>query len=238
MISNQIFERTELKYLLTNEQKDIVLNAIKPYMSIDQYGHTIIRNIYYDTPSYQLIRSSIEKPIYKEKLRIRSYQSVDDINLVYVELKKKYKGTVYKRRIGMSKLEATDYLSGNGPSPIENQISHEIDYFMGYYKDLSPKVFLCYERDAYFTIEPSDFRITFDNNIMYRTTDLDLKYEPYGKQILDKNLTLMEIKTSEAVPLYLTKVLSDAKIYKTSYSKYGNAYIDMNTQHGYESEEI
>ncbi len=223
MAFQTVFKRYELKYLITTEQKDIILDAIKPYMAIDKYGRTTIRNLYFDTDDYRLIRHSIEKPSYKEKLRIRSYSQANESSTVFVELKKKYNHVVYKRRVSLPEEEAMAWLCSGG-NKHENQISNEIDYFLQYYKTLHPTVFLSYEREAYFTKEKSDFRLTFDDNILFRTEDLSLKSEIYGTPILEDGSVLMEIKCSGGIPLWMTKTLSENRIYKTSFSKYGTVY--------------
>ncbi len=223
MAFQTIFKRYELKYLITQKQKEIILKEIEPYMKLDKYGRTTIRNLYFDTDDYRLIRHSIEKPTYKEKLRIRTYSKAESTSTVFVELKKKYNHVVYKRRIALSEKEAMNWLCNNWCKN-NTQISKEIDYFLEYYKNLHPVVFLSYEREAYFTKEKSDFRLTFDDNIIFRTEDLSLQSEVYGTRILDDRLVLMEIKCSGGIPLWITKVLSKNNIYKTSFSKYGTVY--------------
>ena len=219
-----VFKRYEIKYIITQEQKNIILEAMSPHMHLDEYGRTTIRNIYYDTASFRLIRDSLEKPVYKEKLRVRSYKTAQDDDTVFVELKKKYKSVVYKRRISMTHKQALDWLSGNSPAPVKTQITDEIDYFIGLYDTLSPKVFLSYDREAFFANDDEEFRVTFDDNVIFRRDALTLSEEPYGIKILEGGLSLMEIKTSGGVPLWLTSVLSENQIFKTSFSKYGNAY--------------
>ncbi len=224
MASQTVFKRYEFKYLLTLSQKEAVLQAMEPYMQLDKYGRTTIRNIYYDTDTYLLIRRSIEKPVYKEKLRIRSYGLATDDSKVFVELKKKYKSVVYKRRVSMSCNEAMEWVAGTNHCQKQNQICDEIDYFLEYYQTLHPAVFLSYEREAYFTKEPSDFRVTFDENVLVRQDDLDLTKEVYGTPILPEGKIMMEIKCSGGIPLWMTDILSREKIFKTSFSKYGTAY--------------
>lgn len=223
MAFQTVFKRYELKYMITLEQKEKILAAIKPYMQIDKYGKTKIRNIYYDTDTYLLIRRSIEKPVYKEKLRIRSYAKADPDSTVFVELKKKYKHVVYKRRISLPEKEAVEWLN-NGTLNKKTQISDEIDYFIDYYKSLHPTLFLSYEREAFYTKEPSDFRVTFDQNVICRQEDISLESDVYGTPILPEGKVLMEIKCSGGIPLWMTKILSQEHIYKTSFSKYGTAY--------------
>ena len=219
-----VFQRYELKYLLSQEQKETVLRAMQPYMTLDKYGRTTIRNLYYDTDNYLLIRRSIEKPAYKEKLRIRSYGQADDDSMVFVELKKKYKQVVYKRRISLPYTDATVWLSRERHPDKHTQIANEIDYFLDYYGSLHPTVFLSYEREAYYANDSSDFRVTFDDNILCRQNELSLESEAYGTPILPEGKVMMEIKCSGGIPLWMTHVLSEEKIYKTSFSKYGTAY--------------
>lgn len=219
-----VFKRTEIKYLLKPEQRTRVLAAMEPYMALDQYGKTTIRNIYFDTDSYRLIRRSIEKPIYKEKLRIRSYRQAAADTPVYVELKKKYRDTVYKRRLALPREQAMQWLMGAQPMPEDTQIAREIEYFRQYYQGLSPKVFLSYDRMAYYCREGGDFRITFDENILFRQQALSLGLPPGGGSLLPDEFVLMEVKTSGGMPLWLTRVLTEEKIYKASFSKYGSAY--------------
>ncbi len=232
-MSNQtIFKRYEFKYLLTMQQKEKVLEAMQAYMELDQYGHTTIRNIYFDTDNYRLIRHSIEKPAYKEKLRIRSYRKAKPDTEVFVELKKKYDHVVYKRRIPMMESKAVDWVC-NGKerealkSQVKSQIAEEIDYFISYYETLKPTVFLSYERDAYFAKDGSDFRVTFDENIFCRQSELSLQADVWGETVLDEDKTLMEIKCSGAIPVWMTQVLSEERIFRTSFSKYGTAYQRM-----------
>lgn len=224
MAYQAVFKRYELKYLLTKEQQKRILNAMQSHMSLDQYGHTTIRNLYFDTDTYRLVRRSIEKPAYKEKLRIRSYRKVGANQEVFVELKKKYRHVVYKRRLALPFEHSLEWLCNRKYQMPHTQISNEIDYFLDYYQTLHPVVFLSYERDAYYSNDGSDFRVTFDTHILCRQTDLSLESEVYGTPILDEDLVLMEIKCSGGIPLWMTQILSAERIYKTSFSKYGTAY--------------
>lgn len=224
MAVQTVFKRYELKYLLTRTQKETVCKVMQPYMTLDKYGRTTIRNLYYDTDTYLLIRRSIEKPAYKEKLRLRSYQKAGLDDMVFAELKKKYNDVVYKRRIALPNREAITWLSGEKHCNQHTQIVKEIDYAMQLYGTLHPAVFLSYEREAYYCNDSSDFRVTFDDNILCRQNDLSLESEVYGTPILPEGKVLMEIKCSGGIPLWMTQVLSKEKIYKTSFSKYGTAY--------------
>ena len=227
MAYQTIFKRYELKYMLSLEQKHKILEAMAPYMALDQYGRTTIRNIYFDTDNYRLIRDSMERPVYKEKLRIRSYDRARADSAVFVELKKKYDGIVYKRRVALPEEEAMRWVCGVAHCHADTQISEEIDYFLSYYENLHKTLFLSYEREAYETITPSDFRVTFDDHILCRQENISLEADIYGSPILPEDMVLMEIKCSGGIPFWMVHVLSAEHIYKTSFSKYGSAYTNI-----------
>lgn len=226
MAVQTVFKRYEMKYILTPAQKERLLAVMDPYMKLDKYGRTTIRNIYFDTDSYRLIRRSIEKPVYKEKLRVRSYAQARSDSDVFVELKKKYDRVVYKRRICLPEADAMAWTCNGLASPVSTQICREIDYFLACYKTLRPAVFLSYEREAFF-MEDSDFRVTFDDNILCREEDLSLRAEVYGTPLLPEGKVLMELKCSGGIPMWMVRALSREHIYQTSFSKYGTAYCTM-----------
>ncbi len=228
------FKRYELKYLLTKEQKKLIQKAFEPYMQEDSYGRSTICNIYFDTPDSLLIRRSLEKPVYKEKLRVRSYGTATPESTVFVELKKKYKSVVYKRRISVTEKEAMDYLCKGIPLAKQSQITEEIDYACEFYRNLEPAVFLSYEREAFYGKEDKELRITFDENILWRNEDISLCSPVYGTPILREGHALMEIKIASAMPLWLTQLLAENQIFKTSFSKYGNAYQSMMRKEQYD----
>ena len=221
------FQRYESKYLLTRQQKHAVLQAMQPYMQLDAYGRTTIRNIYYDTPDYRLIRRSLEKPVYKEKLRIRSYQRVAPSDPVFVELKKKYQSVVYKRRLTLPEAQVMHSFQKGLPLPVQSQIAEEIAYFRSYYKKLKPAVFLSYEREAFYSLDGSEFRVTFDENILYQEQDISLGSAIYSTSILSCGQTLMEIKCAGGLPLWMCHALRASRIFQTSFSKYGRAYQEI-----------
>ncbi len=221
------FKRHEIKYIISASQKEVILAAMSAYMKMDKYGRITVRNIYLDTDTFRLIRRSIEKPVYKEKLRIRSYSLATPKSAVFVELKKKYNSVVYKRRLVVSEAEARRAFENGTPLSANSQIGDEIEYFRKYYDNPTPKVFLSYDREAFYSLDGSDLRITFDDNILYRTENLSLTLHPYGKSILKDGNIIMEVKTAGALPLWLTRTLTENKIFKTSFSKYGTAYADM-----------
>lgn len=232
MAYQAIFKRYELKYLLTAQQKAEVLQAMAPYMRLDRYGRSTIRNLYFDTENYRLIRRSLEKPAYKEKLRVRSYRAAAPDDPVFVELKKKYQSVVYKRRLILPEREACRSFQNGTPLPVHSQIAEEIEYFRGYYGPLFPTVFLSYEREAYAAVDGSDFRVTLDENILYRQHDLSLGSPAYGAPLLPEGCTLMELKTAGGMPLWMSHALNGLQVYKTSFSKYGEAYRHMTARQG------
>ena len=227
MTCQTTFKRYEIKYLLEKKEKEEILRTMEPYMKLDEYGRSTIRNIYFDTDTFRLIRRSLEKPAYKEKLRMRSYQPAGPEDPVFVELKKKYQSVVYKRRLMLPESEAMGSFDQGNPLPVRSQIADEIEYFREYYDSLHPTVFLSYEREAYYALDGSDFRVTFDENILYRQRDFSLGSRIYGIPLLEEGQTLMEIKTAGGIPLWMSHSLNKLKLYKTSFSKYGSAYQHM-----------
>ncbi len=221
-----VFKRYEKKYMLTEIQCRTVLGALKDRITADRYGVCAICNIYYDTENFDLIRKSIDKPVYKEKLRLRSYGVPDKYSDVFVEIKKKYDDVVYKRRESMTLSEAESYLNHGIHPTKQSQILNETDYFMKLH-DVMPKVFIAYDRIAYYGNEDKDFRVTFDRNIRYRTQDLSLDYGDFGYPVISRKKVLMEVKFTGAMPLWFAKILSENKIYPTSFSKYGECYSNF-----------
>lgn len=217
------FKRVEKKYMLNMQQYKKLVQGIAPYVKPDTYSNYTICNIYYDTDDYKLIRSSLEKPVYKEKLRMRSYGTPGDNDKVFVELKKKFDGVVYKRRVVMKAADAVNYIDHNIQPSISSQVNHEIDWFMESYQP-KPKVFISYDREAYAGIEIPDLRITFDTNLRWRDTELDLRRGNYGQPLLADDKVLMEMKIPGSVPLWLAHLLSDLEIFPGTFSKYGEYY--------------
>ena len=225
MENQMIFKRYELKYLITRKQQLELCRAMEPYMVPDRFSHSSVRNIYYDTPNYRLIRQSLDKPIYKEKLRVRSYERAGAQDSVFVELKKKYNSVVYKRRLEMPQQQALEAMLGRAPLP-DTQIGREIEAALDFYRELIPRVFLSYERDSYHALD-SDFRLTFDDTIRYRTDALTLNSEPWGHPLLDCDMVLMELKIPDSIPLWMAGLLSRMSIRNTGFSKYGAAYTQL-----------
>lgn len=223
MAVNYTFQRIEKKYLLTKEKYEILTERIRPYMQMDEYGLHTICNIYYDTEAFDLIRVSIAKPVYKEKLRLRSYGIPQKGDKVFLEIKKKWKGVVYKRRIALTLEDAENYLEKGVLLKEEGQIQKEIDYFIKFYQPIA-RMYIAYDREAYFGIEDPSIRITFDKNIRSRNENLQLAEGDSGELLLQDGERLMEIKIGAAFPLWLAQILSKMEIYPLSFSKYGNIY--------------
>ena len=215
--------RTEVKYILSKEQVAYLRERLKPFMVEDEYGLSTIASLYFDTPDYRLIRTSLEKPKFKEKIRLRSYGIATPTSTVYLELKRKSMGIVYKRRAATTIEETRRFFAGEGDVPGDGQISREIKYFRDFYGTLVPAMMIIYDRIAYKQIN-GDLRLTLDFNPRYRQDDLELTREMYGKPLLPEGSAILEVKIQDACPLWLAKILDEGKIYKGSFSKYGEAY--------------
>ena len=213
-----------MKYILTPAQKDFLLERIGDHMRKDTYGRSTTVSLYYDTPDFRLVRRSREKPVYKEKLRVRSYGKPRAGGKVFVELKKKYRSVVYKRRTAMPLEDALGFVSGDPGRAGNSQIEKEIGSFIRFYRTLRPAAYLSYERDSFFGKDDADLRITFDEKILARTYDISLDPDLGGEELLGPGTVLMEVKCGGAMPLWLVRYLSREQIYQTSFSKYGEAY--------------
>lgn len=220
---NYVFERTEKKYQIQQDTLDKFLAAIGPYVQKDKYGEYTICNVYYDTASDELIRHSLEKPVYKEKMRLRSYGTPKPDDKVFLEIKKKFKGVVYKRRISLPYEAAMRYLEHGEKPDMDSQILREIDYFIRFYQP-KPKLYLAYDRIAFSGIEKKDLRITVDQRIRSRRERIALDAGDDGELLLEEGQYLVEIKTVDAFPLWLTEILAELEMFPTSFSKYGKIY--------------
>ena len=219
------FKRVEIKYLLNPVQYRELKKRLEGRMAVDQYGKSTISNIYFDTPDSRLIRESLEKPVYKEKLRLRSYGIPKAGDTVFLELKKKYKGIVYTRREDMSLEEAEDYLYRGKKPEKDSQVLHEIDWFLDYYKGVIPAMYISYDRIAMYGIEDEELRLTLDGNILWRDGALNLDKGSWGNTLLEPGGCLMEIKLAGAMPLWLGTALDELKIYPASFCKKGQAFL-------------
>lgn len=227
----EVFNRFEHKYMLDKKTFLKVLDIMDKHMVLDSYNKDhkpyTIANIYFDSPDDYLIRASLSKPVYKEKLRLRAYGVPEPDGLAYLEIKKKFKGLVNKRRTALRLNEAYELIkTGKAPALkdyMNPQVLCELEYFLKIY-DLSPKLYLAYDRIAYFEKDNNDLRISFDMNIRTRRYDLRPEAGDYGEKLLEDDVYLMEIKTSLAKPLWLSHMLSELGIKRRSFSKYGTEF--------------
>ena len=231
------FKRAEIKYLLSDEQYRAFRQALedKDIARVDAYGETTILNIYYDTQGSSLIRASLEGPAYKEKFRLRSYGVPKGDTTTFLEIKKKYDGIVYKRRVDMPYDRAIEHMqkgasSDAGSRCSSEQILSEIDYFRKVHSGLRPAMVIAYDRIAMAGVADPELRITFDRNIRWRTDRLDLREGADGRQLLAPGQHLMELKIAGAIPLDIAALMDSFGIYKTSFSKYGKAFTVMRSE--------
>lgn len=218
-----VMKRYELKYIIDRDQEQFFRKSLEDHMQVDQFGLTSIASLYYDTPEYRLICASIEKPQFKEKMRLRSYGIATDSSPVFLELKRKAYGIVYKRRVQSTIPLVNKFFAGEGDICAGGQINREITYFRDLYGNLAPACLIIYDRTAFF--EPGgDLRLTIDNNPRYRTEELNLTTSMEGVSLLPDGHSILEVKVQGAMPLWLSKILDHGKIYKASFSKYGEAY--------------
>lgn len=221
------FMRHEVKYLLTENQENEILRRIADHMTGDSFTNQTISSLYCDSADDILIRTSLDKPVYKEKLRLRGYGTPDNDSVVFLEIKKKFDGIVYKRRAKMTCKQAFDYLQNGTSPPCENyndrQVMQEIDWIVK--RDgLKPKAAVFYDRRAFFGNDNHELRLTLDSNVRYRLDDIDLRNGTYGTPLKDQPFCVMEIKSAASVPLWLAGILTELELYPGSFSKYGSVY--------------
>lgn len=217
------FKRYEKKYVLTPSQYEAFFSVAREHLVPDAFHESLVMSVYYDDDTFSLIRHSLDKPVFKEKLRIRSYGVPSDDSRVFVELKKKYRGVVYKRRVETTAKEAEDWLAGRIAAPEDSQTTREIDYFLST-NSYKPKVSISCDRTSWVDSDDPELRFTFDRSIRWRADDLFLQSGDYGEELLKDRNILMEIKIPSAAPIWLARLLSDEEIFPTSFSKYGTCY--------------
>ena len=220
------FERKEEKFLMPAERYGIFWSMMDGYLEADEYGETTIMSVYYDNDEFDLLGRSADSPRYKEKFRVRSYGIPDDSSTVFAEIKKKYSGIVYKRRVEGSFREIEDMLQGKIRLEHHGQIQDEIMWMMKRYS-LKPAVLIACERTAYTAPSDPGLRVTVDSGIRYRLDDLDMRNGSGGIPLREEGFRLMEVKTSGGMPRRLTEALSASGIYAGSFSKVGTCYKEV-----------
>jgi hypothetical protein len=228
----EVFNRKEIKYRLTADLLEKMQGLLSEYMEQDAYNVDgklyTITNIYYDTEDDALIRHSLSKPVYKEKLRLRAYGVPENTDKkIYVEIKKKYNGIVGKRRTSMPLSEAYKFTDSGTPPTLQDgmnrQVLKEIEYMLEVYS-LMPKVYIAYDRLAYYGKDDGDLRVSFDFNIRTRRSDLFLEFGDDGEVLLPEDVCIMEVKASKKLPKWLTGFFAEHSIFPQSFSKYGTEY--------------
>lgn len=222
----EVFNRREIKYIINEDQYKLMIDLLDEYMQKDNNANDneyyTVYNIYLDTINDDLISKSLLSPSYKEKVRLRSYYPFEDETSIFFEIKKKYNGIGNKRRSKMSYKDALNLINNKGLSENNNdynkQVIKELEFICKTY-DLKEKCEIFYDRSAYFGKDNDDLRITFDKNIVSIR-------EGETFELLDSNKLILEIKTTLAMPLWLTSFLSKNNIQKTSFSKYGTEYTE------------
>lgn len=230
----EVFNRYENKYMLDVDALYSFEKGLSDYMELDDYNKKhatyTITNLYYDTADHFLIHTSLLKPRYKEKLRLRAYGVPSLEDKVYIEIKKKVSGLVNKRRSGIVLADAYRFVTAGllpAPQPIQNrQVFHEIAYMLQQYP-LQPRLYLAYDRRAYFACTDHDLRISFDRNIRARRTALQLEVGDQGRPLITSDQVVMEIKAAQSMPVWLTRLLAEHNIYSRNFSKYGTEYVQM-----------
>lgn len=227
------FKRYEKKYLLPVSKLVELEEVFSKYLKPDAYPTSTISNLYFDTDDHYMIRSSMEKAEYKEKLRMRSYDAnPSDDSQVFLEIKKKFEKVIYKRRISTDLQKGNSYLLDRQDVLENSQIKQEIDWIFEMNKGLKPMMYIYYDRFSMQGKDDDSIRITLDSNIIYRDYDLDIKKGIYGKRLLDKEYVIMEIKVAGAYPLWLSSILDECELYSRPFSKYGTAYKQLKEERG------
>lgn len=232
-MSDKVFDRIEKKYLITDAQRKAMLDVISRNMHEDNYFRSKVFNIYFDNENYDLIVQSIDRPLFKEKLRARSYGGYDR---VFLEIKTKLLGKDanpgFKRRVMITKKDFEEFINGTknlvtlAKKTIEKeddlQIASEVDYLAKRF-DLKPRIMVIYGRESY--KGEDNLRVTFDTDLKYRLKDFQFKAKKSDKiYFKDKCNIIMEVKAHGVLPLWLVKAMSKNKVYPQQFSKVGRIY--------------
>jgi hypothetical protein len=230
--------RQEKKYLLKADACEKLFSLLGDALRMDERGRTRISNLYLDTPDHLLIRRSVEKPDFKEKLRVRTYGTVcDEDHSAFLEIKRKCLGTVYKRRVRMTLREArglveagaiprSPYQGDAARVALNRQIMRELQWALTHYGALAPTLAVGYERCAYtYRADDGSLRLTLDRDLRWCEAAWERDgYDGRGCQLLSSGACLMELKASAPLPPSLTHALDQLELYPRSFSKVGRSY--------------
>ncbi len=223
------FKRYERKYLVDGDTLQKIMPTLLEYMDSDPYciggKEYRIYSVYYDTPNHDVIRQNSSKPVYKEKMRVRSYYEHNEPDeKVFMELKKKNEGVGNKRRIKLRNREIAPFIN-EGILPetkdyLSAQVAKELQYFLKM-NPVQPALYVQYDRMAFFGKEDKNFRMTFDRNLRTRRSNFTLGESEEDEFLLPENTYIMEVKILGAMPLWLTHLLSEYSLFSRGFSKYG-----------------
>ncbi|MBQ2660242.1 polyphosphate polymerase domain-containing protein [Candidatus Saccharibacteria bacterium] len=243
--AGKVFRRVEKKYLISKEEKDLILKLIKKHVRKNKYFQSTVCSIYFDTKNDDLIIKQVDKPLdkasFREKVRLRSYNVPKMEDYIFFELKTKHREgkdkLSDKRRFQFLLKDYYDWEKGRATleeiakRKIEKtndvQVARELEYIIKYL-NLAPKILIACERESYEGKEDKQLRLTFDDGLRYRSKDLKLEKGANGKKFFEgeKNI-IMEIKAAGGMPLWLVEALNKLKAYPQPFSKYGKIYQQM-----------
>lgn len=233
-MAKEVFNRYELKYIVNKALYKELLQALQGHVFMDKHGdqdgYYMVMNLYYDTADHLFFNETVNRQQFRQKLRLRGYNHINRDSNVFLEIKKKYRGVVYKRRTLLKLPEAyaflADTLSKKDYSLYDasnTQILGEVDFLKQFYQ-LEPKVIVSYDRQAFQGIHEEDLRVTFDRNLLKRETDLRIESRSDGELFMDPSLYVLEVKVNDRIPLWLSHILNDFQCWRQGYSKYTSSY--------------
>ena len=235
--------RVEKKYLITRSEKATLLKALKKQLVHDEYYKEEILSLYLDTDNFDLAIKTIDRPEFREKVRVRAYNVPKRSTRIFFEVKTKLATNKTKignkRRLIIPLKDFYSYMntgknleqiaaSASNNNPQQIQVAKELDYLIKHY-NLRPKIIIVSNRTAFSGKNDPTFRLTFDENLRFRTTDLKLEKGSSGEKYFPstpdpKRGIIMEAKTINAMPPWFVDEISRLKIYPTRFSKYGKIY--------------
>ena len=234
MTTERFFNRHEFKYVITEETAAGVLESIQPHMKRDRHtneeAHYRISSLYFDTRENLFLDEYLRGERFRQKLRLRVYNSPNLWDTCFFEIKKKFSKYVNKRRAKITIGEAYAWMRGERTLdemietfPSEAQILREIHFLMQLYQ-VEPRVVISYDRQAYMGIFDQNLRVTFDRRLTKRTSLLEPHQQGEDVLYLPSAKVVLEVKTNKAIPLWLAGTISELECRKQTFSKYSNSY--------------